>query len=295
MPLDISSNAIIEKNKLTTTNVELLLLEFRYQTETPLRVCLNNAEIEWNSYTWIPAVFSLTGMEETKEGEIPKVTLNFFDISGAIIPIIEETNGLPDTKVNIYIIDSLYLDDTTPKFSATANIVSVKINDNKLITLELGTSNLSLLRIPRSRYLKNHCRFNFKEVQAYFTWGGTSELIPGLYIKGQTTNAKGVTTRVVKTGGEWSAGTASGFLFMNIIEGVFSPSSQERVNAYTDSDFTTLFQPSAIATFKSPVQGLCNYSGTETLCNRSYARCVELSNEERYGGFPGIGRTGVYK
>jgi phage-related protein len=295
MPIDISTNAIIEKNKLTSTNVELLLLEFVYKTETPFRVCLNNAEITWNSNTWYPAVFSLTGMDETKEGEIPKVSLNFFDLNSVIIPIIEETDGLPDTTVNIYIVDSLYLSDTTPKFSVTATISSIVVNDNKLITLHLGTSNLSLLRIPKNRYLKNHCRFNFKEVTAYYITGGTSELISGLYVKGQTTNATGVITRIVHSGGTWSARTASGFLLLNVISGTFAPSSNEAIKAYTDSGFTTLYQAANIATFKTPVQGLCNYSGAEISCNRSYARCVELNNETRYGGFPGIGKTGVYK
>lgn len=38
---------------------------------------------------------------------------------------------------------------------------------------------------------------------------------------------------------------------------------------------------------------LCGYAGAETACNRSFARCVELGNISRFGGFPGV-EGGVY-
>lgn len=43
--------------------------------------------------------------------------------------------------------------------------------------------------------------------------------------------------------------------------------------------------------FKGP---LCGYSGPETECDRTFARCMELGNESRFGGFPGIATGGVY-
>jgi len=32
----------------------------------------------------------------------------------------------------------------------------------------------------------------------------------------------------------------------------------------------------------------CGYSGNETECNKTFQRCKELGNEERFGGFPSI-------
>jgi phage-related protein len=32
----------------------------------------------------------------------------------------------------------------------------------------------------------------------------------------------------------------------------------------------------------------CGYSGSETVCDRTFARCIELGNEARFGGQPGI-------
>ncbi|MBU1193958.1 MAG: hypothetical protein KJ666_18880 [Bacteroidetes bacterium] len=36
----------------------------------------------------------------------------------------------------------------------------------------------------------------------------------------------------------------------------------------------------------------CGYTGEETTCNKTLARCRELGNSLRYCGFPGVGRKG---
>lgn len=38
----------------------------------------------------------------------------------------------------------------------------------------------------------------------------------------------------------------------------------------------------------------CGYAGAETTCNRTLARCRELGNSARFGGFPGVGRRAIY-
>lgn len=38
---------------------------------------------------------------------------------------------------------------------------------------------------------------------------------------------------------------------------------------------------------------LCQYAGAETLCNRTYTRCTELSNKTNFGGFLGAGTGGL--
>lgn len=34
----------------------------------------------------------------------------------------------------------------------------------------------------------------------------------------------------------------------------------------------------------------CAYSGSETVCNKSLTRCIQLSNSSRFGAFTGVGR-----
>lgn len=38
---------------------------------------------------------------------------------------------------------------------------------------------------------------------------------------------------------------------------------------------------------------LCGYSGGETVCNKTFARCTQLSNQNRFGGFPSVGKGGI--
>lgn len=203
MPLDISTNAIIEKNKLTSVNVELLLIEVKYKSEPSIYVCLNNVQIVWNGNTYLPAIFNLTGRNETKESEVPKQNLTFTDIHRVIIPLLEEFNGAIGAVVTISIVDSKYLTNTTPKLQEIMEIIDVTINDKAAVHITLGAENLYNLRIPLHRYLKNSCRFDFKS-------------------------------------------------------------------------------------------SLCGYSGAETYCNRTYARCKELGNHTRFGGFPSVGKKGFF-
>lgn len=42
-----------------------------------------------------------------------------------------------------------------------------------------------------------------------------------------------------------------------------------------------------------PFKGtLCGYAGTATVCDRTLKRCRALSNSNRYGGAPGVGKSG---
>ena len=75
------------------------------------------------------------------------------------------------------------------------------------------------------------------------------------------------------------------------IEGVFQP---EEIDLYSDSDFSTLVQRGA-AIITGSSTGRCNYSGSETSCNRSFTRCEELNNGARFGGFPGLANSGLLK
>jgi len=39
----------------------------------------------------------------------------------------------------------------------------------------------------------------------------------------------------------------------------------------------------------------CGYTGSETECNKTFARCKELGNEHRFGGFPGVLGNRIYR
>jgi len=159
MPIDLSTNQIIEKNKLSSSNIELLLLEVTYPSEDPIRLCLNNENIVWNFQTWYPALFSLSGLAETKNSEIPSVTLTFMDITRVLMPYIETHNGGMGAEIILRVVDSVFLEVTTPKIEESMEILDCSIDSSNKISFKLGAENLINYRCPQNRYLKNHCRY----------------------------------------------------------------------------------------------------------------------------------------
>lgn len=204
MPLDVSSNGIIEMNTMNSDSVWLTLLQVTYEEDPPIYVCLNNETITWNGNNYLPAIFSLSGITETKDAEVPSIQLTLTDLNRILIPDIEAYNGGVGSEVIIRIVNSKYLDNTTPELEETTEILTCTVDESLRVTFTLGAEDLSNRLCPPNRYLKNHCRFIFK---------GTN--------------------------------------------------------------------------------GRCGYTGSETDCNRTYARCVELNNSTRFGGFIGIGTSGV--
>ena len=289
--LPISSNAIIEKNKVTSDGTWLLLLEILYENESPIYICLNNETVIWDSKTWVPAIFNLSGIVETKDAEVPSIPLTIFDLNRNIIPILEKYDGGIGAEVIIRVVHSKYLSNTVPELEESTEIIDATVDDGARITFKLGAENLINRRCPQQRYTKNNCRFIFKEAELTFTSGGITEITNSHYIKGDVSGHTANITEVRLTSGSFAGGDAAGTLKIFTINGGFQA---ETISIYSDSAFTTLVQADA-ATLSGPSTGRCGYTGSETDCNRSFARCEELGNKTRFGGFIGLSTTGFLK
>jgi hypothetical protein len=116
-------------------------------------------EITWNSIVWAPALFTLSGLSETKDGDIPVITLSIVDYQKTLIPIVKRVGGGVGAIVNFYIVDSLFLEIVKPKFEENFEIVDASIHSGNRVQFSLGSSNLMNMRCPQERVLKNHCRY----------------------------------------------------------------------------------------------------------------------------------------
>jgi phage-related protein len=292
--LPLSSNAIIEKNKINSSETWLLLLEINYENESPIYLCLNNETVTWPSAggnDYLPAIFNLSGIVETKDGETPSIPLTIFDLNRTLIPILEEYDGGIGAEVIIRVVHSAYLNNATPEFEESTEIIDVSIDSKAQVTFKLGAEDLRNRVCPLQRYLKNNCRFIFKKAQLSFTSGGTNEIEVGQYIQGDTSSDQAKILKVKLTSGSFAGGDAAGTLIILTIDGPFQA---ENISLYSDSGFTSLVQ-SNVATISGASEGRCGYTGSETDCNRSFVRCEELSNETRNGGFIGVANTGFLK
>ncbi|MHA1736997.1 MAG: DUF1833 family protein, partial [Candidatus Heimdallarchaeota archaeon] len=158
MALNISTQAIIEKNKLTSTGVWLLLLEFLYPGEDSIRICYNTENIVWNSETWLACPFQLGDVEEGREGKSTQVTLSVIDLTRTLTPILDGHGGGVGAKVWVRIVHSDHLNLVDPELEEKFEIVDVSIDHLNKIDFTLGAENLMNYRSPSDRYLKNHCR-----------------------------------------------------------------------------------------------------------------------------------------
>lgn len=159
MPLDISTAATEDKNKLTSNVSWIDLLEFQYETEDPVRVCSYDTEVTWNSYTWAPVAFTKPEIEETKESTIPNVSISFYDITQEITPIIDQFDGAVGANVTLYTVLSTQLASSTPEIEESMILLSSTIDYRSIITFKLGAENLINQKCTPNRYLKNFCRY----------------------------------------------------------------------------------------------------------------------------------------
>ena len=103
MPLSISAEATIEKNKLDS-GMWFLLLKIAYPLEDPGYVCLNNDSVDWNGNQYKPAAFQYSGFNESKSGEVPDITLIIADPLRTLIPFLELYGGGAGAIVTIYTV-----------------------------------------------------------------------------------------------------------------------------------------------------------------------------------------------
>ena len=62
------------------------------------------------------------------------------------------------------------------------------------------------------------------------------------------------------------------------------------INAYNKTIHRKMYKNNCAWNFKGVK---CGYIGTATTCNKTLARCKQLSNQKRFGGFPTIGNRGI--
>ena len=89
MPISISSDAIIEKNKLEGAGAWLVLMKFVYPGENTLYIVNNTELINWDGQDWKPMTFNLGEQTESKEGDLPKVKCTFTDPTRILINLLD--------------------------------------------------------------------------------------------------------------------------------------------------------------------------------------------------------------
>ena len=199
MPRTLSSLGIVEKNKLVSSTVWLLMLEITIPGGSIIRITSNNENVMWREESWVAFPFELGEIEEDSRGEVPRVELRVSNVTRSIESYLQtydnytKTNGYTPIEVHIYVVnnaqsflsgvitdstlegaltdsgsagavtDTLYeITNPDAEVEHVYELIQPKTN-SRWATFVLGASNPFNKRFPQGRILKSHCRHIFKD------------------------------------------------------------------------------------------------------------------------------------
>lgn len=159
--LNLSSAAIIEKNKLTSDGAWILLAEIYVMPGVILRLCRNTEDITWNGETWTAFPFELEAPRQSGGGEIPNFTVKVSNVTRTIEGYLEQAGGGVGATVRLMVIMSNHLDLTSPELDEEFSVQSTSYDEQWVTFTLTGAVNL-FRRVPLRRFLKNFCPFQYK-------------------------------------------------------------------------------------------------------------------------------------
>ena len=211
MPRNLSSIAIVEKNKMASTSSWLLAAEITIPgLAEPVRIIQGDQSVTWRGVAWVAFPFIIDPIGEESKGEVPQATMRVSNISRVMEAYLQDydtytkANGFSPITVTIYLINTLFevsqgvITDSTEWGAATdteeegaytdalyniANPEPEAQFDFEMLsprtdcwwaTFTLGAASLFNKRFPPHRILRNHCRFAFKSVLCGYTGATTT-------------------------------------------------------------------------------------------------------------------------
>ncbi len=157
----LSSSLLIEKNKLSSVNPWLILLEVTFPDATKLFLVKNTDDITFQNQLYTAFPFELDVISGDNKGEVPTVTLKVSNVTRAIQAYLEELEGMVGSEVTIKFVNYGYLSENFSDLEMTFDILSSK-SDAFWVTFILGAPNPLRRRFPVLRYIAGHCAWEFK-------------------------------------------------------------------------------------------------------------------------------------
>lgn len=163
--LTLSTASIIEKNKIATDGVWLMLLDITYGSEDTIRLVRNTEKITFQGNEYFPYGFELNEITESPN-ELPNVQLQISNATGTLQRMLEEFSGVTGANVIIRVVNTNVADVAEIEEHFT---VLGSSSDRSYITFTLGTDFSFSKRFPPVRVMKDFCPFKFKSVECGYT------------------------------------------------------------------------------------------------------------------------------
>jgi hypothetical protein len=163
MPHNLNISTVIDKNKVSSENVFLLLLEIfvvdhNGDAVETLRIVKNAEDITFESNTYTASNFELDFKLDS--GSEPSIMLTAQDQTRQLAQYVDAYDGLIKNKIRIIIVNSGSL--SSPAEIDELMIVKTGSVSNYVTTLELGIESALGNRFPNYRQFKDRCFKKFK-------------------------------------------------------------------------------------------------------------------------------------
>ena len=168
MPLELSSIAIEEKNKIARESQFVICLMITIPgLGTPIRIVRDNQDLAWAGQTWTAFPFELDEVGDTDKGEVPQVVIRVSNVSRAMESYIAaydawcKNNGYAPIVVNIYVVNTAAVQGN-PSIAPEVEHIFELIKPSsgpQWVTFTLGASNPFNRRFPWPRMHRNICRY----------------------------------------------------------------------------------------------------------------------------------------
>jgi lambda family phage minor tail protein L len=169
--ITLSDAAKLEKNKLSSSGVWIILIELQFG-DTSYRVCKNNEDIVWGGNTYVAFPMELDAKTDSSKGEIPSFIIRLSNVNRLMQSYAEQADGAVGKNVIVRLVHSEHLDLVTPEVEENFTITDVNC-DSMWVYITLSILNPFLMEFPRQRFLKNFCRFKFKGIRCKYTGADT--------------------------------------------------------------------------------------------------------------------------
>jgi len=167
-----SSNLTAQRNLLRTKSVWLWAAEIEADDSTVLYYTNQGKDVVFNGRTYQKKGMVFNPMTQDGAGKLPawRVTI---DNTDQVMVAYLEGGKLFGRKFRARILNSDYLSSAADCWDIDTIIVDASA-DEQWVTLRLGDYDLERVKIPRSCYYREFCRFKFKDRRCQYAGGASA-------------------------------------------------------------------------------------------------------------------------
>jgi phage-related protein len=150
----LPASVILEKNKLTSPNPFLVLLDVELSPTEKIYLVRNTEDFTFSGQVYTAFAFDLDVAKECSKGDIPILTLRVANAARALEPYLEAYDGLAGNQIILRVVNAANPADVALQMYYKIIFVNA---DALWVNFSLGAPSPLRLRFPQYRYIASHC------------------------------------------------------------------------------------------------------------------------------------------